>query len=183
MASPAYRAAIAPLLLALLAVTPLSSAEYPRHSRSRAEQQDAWRAQIRIAEEAVRQERQDEAESAFLDLIEQAANANDEGLLVARAVDGLGDLYRAQGRLPEAARLYERSASMWERLLGPRQPRLAVTYHNLGAVYLSMGDSQSAENRFVRALAIWEAVYGADSSQAGNSRRALRAAQELPPAD
>lgn len=182
MASPAYRAAIAPLLLALFAVTSLS-AEYPRHSRSRAEQQDTWRAQIRIAEEAVRQERQDEAESAFLDLIEQAANANDEGLLVARAVDGLGDLYRAQGRLPEAARLYERSASMWERLLGPRQPRLAVTYHNLGAVYLSMGDPQSAENRFVRALAIWEAVYGADSSQAGNSRRALRAAQESPPVD
>jgi len=176
------------LLFSLFAAAPLS-AQYPPPSRSRAEMQDAWREQIRLAEKALRQERFDEAESAFRDLLEQAASADDEGLLVARAVDGLADICRDQGRFPEAAELYRRSASMWERLLGPSQPRLAVTFHNLGAVYLSMGDRQSAKSSFERALAIWTEVYGEESSQAENSKRALRALaspsvlQEPPPAD
>jgi len=128
-----------------------------------------------MAEEAVRQERLDDAERRYREVIEQAAGAADEGLPVARAIDGLADLCRDRGRLSEAALLYERSAAMWERLLGPGQPRLAVTQHNLGAVYLSMGKLQQAEERFLGALAIWEEVYGRDSPQAENSRRALRA--------
>jgi len=128
-----------------------------------------------MAEEAARQERFDDAELLYRGVIEQAARAEDEGLPVARAVDGLADICRDRGRLPEAASLYERSAAMWARLLGPNQPRLAVTQHNLGAVYLSMGERRQAEERFLRALAIWEEVYGKDSPQAENSRRALRA--------
>jgi tetratricopeptide (TPR) repeat protein len=132
----------------------------------------------------------DDAEILFRSVIEQSAESGDEGLPVARAVDGLADIFREQGRLEEAAGLYERSSAMWERLLGPLQPRLAVTEHNLGAVYLAMGDSRRAESRFLRALAIWEEVYGERSPQAENSRRALRAAapgpepsQEPEPAD
>jgi tetratricopeptide (TPR) repeat protein len=162
-----------PLLLALLALTALS-AQYPPHSQTGAERNDAWREQIRLAEEAVLQERLDDAERRYREVIEQAAGAADEGVLVARAVDGLGDICRDRGRLSEAALLYERSVAMWERLLGPGQPRLAVTQHNLGAVYLAMGERQQAEERFLRALAIWEEVYGQGSPQAENSRRALR---------
>jgi tetratricopeptide (TPR) repeat protein len=189
MACTAYRAVARSLLLSLLAVGTLA-AQYPPHSQRRAARHDAWREQLRLAEEAVRQERLDDAESAFRQVIDQAANAQNEGLAVARAVDGLADLCRDQGRLPEAAQLYERSASMWERLLGPLQPRLAVTYHNLGAVYLAMGEPRQAESRFLRALAIWEEAYGQDSAEAENSRRALRAlasesssSQESPLAD
>jgi tetratricopeptide (TPR) repeat protein len=182
MVSTRNRMAARTLLPALVALTALS-AQYPSHSQTVAERNDAWREQIRMAEEAVRQERPDDAERRYREVIEQAAGVADEGLPVARAVDGLADLCRDRGQLSEAALLYERSAAMWERLLGPGQPRLAVTQHNLGAVYLSMGMLRQAEERFLRALAIWEEVYGQDSAQAENSRRALRvlAAAGAPP--
>jgi tetratricopeptide (TPR) repeat protein len=178
----AHRAILALLVSSLIAVNaPL--AQYPSWSRERGERYDAWREQIRLAEEAHRQERSDDAEGAFRSVIEQAGAAGDRSLLVARAIDGLADLCREQERMKEAAALYERSAAMWEELLGPLQPRLAITCHNLGTVYLSMGESGRAESSLRKALAIWEQMYGTGSPQAENSRRALRlvARQSGPP--
>jgi Tfp pilus assembly protein PilF len=175
MGTNMHRTVLASLVCALIAFGALHAQYLPPQSRDRAERNDAWREQIRLAEEAMRQKRPADAESAFRKVIEQAGAAVDEGLPVARAVDGLADLCREQGRLSEAALLYERSASMWEQLLGPMQPRLAITSHNLGTVYLSLGEFERAENRLRKALAIWEQMYGADSPQAENSRRALRA--------
>lgn len=138
---------------------------------------DRWREQIAAAEQAANEGRSAEAEALYRAVLEQSAAIDDPGLLVARAVDGLADLCRRDDRSAEARELYLRSAEMWERLLGPRQPRLAITLHNLGVVETARGEYAAAEPHLLHALSIWEESYGADSAQAENTRRALRALQ------
>lgn len=152
-------------------------ADLPRASRSRAARMDLWRTQLAEAERAVAEGREREAEALYREVIEQAAGTRDPGLLAARALDGLADLCRREDRLDEARELYSRSAGMWERLLGPRQPRLAVTLHNLGVVETARGEYVAADEHLLRALSIWEEAYGADSAQAENTRRARRRLQ------
>lgn len=161
-------------LVLALAAFHVHAGQYPSWSQERAALLDDWRARLDSAEELVNQEKAEQAEALYRALLDEAARAENEGLLVARAADGLADLYRTGGRHAEAAALYRRSAAMWERLLGPRQPRLAVTLHNLGTVCLELGEAEEAERHLEQALAIWEESYGVDSPQAENSRRALR---------
>ncbi len=148
--------------------------QYPPWSQERAALLDDWRSRIDRAEELAEKDESEQAEAIYRDLLDEAVFKENEGLLVARAADGLADLYRAGGRHAEAAELYRRSAEMWERLLGPRQPRLAVTLHNLGTVCAELGEAEEAKRYLLRAIAIWEESYGVDSPQAENSRRALR---------
>jgi tetratricopeptide (TPR) repeat protein len=161
------------LVLALAALQ-VHARDYPSWSQERAALLDDWRARLDRAEELAEQDKDDQAADIYRELLDEAAREENEGLLVARAADGLADLYRAGGRHAEAAGLYRRSAAMWEQLLGPRQPRLAVTLHNLGTVCAELGEAEEAERHLERALAIWEESYGVDSQQAENSRRALR---------
>ena len=167
-------------LVVALAAFQVHAGEYPSWSQERAALLDDWRARLDAAEELSRQKQTEQAEALYRDLLDEAARRESEGLLVARAADGLADIYRIEGRSAEAAELYRRAAEMWERLLGPRQPRLAVTLHNLGTVCLKLGESTEAEQHLNRALAIWEESYGIDSPQAENSRRALRASAAEP---
>ncbi len=106
--------------------------------------------------------------------VDGSADLPGSNLPLARAVDGLGDVYRLSDRPEEAAGLYERSARMWESLLGPDQPRLATTLHNLGLVHAAMGRPERALPALARALTIWEATLGSDSFEARNTRRAVR---------
>jgi tetratricopeptide (TPR) repeat protein len=161
-------------LAVALAALQVHAGEYPSWSQKRAALLDDWRATIGEAEELAGRDETDRAEALYRALLDEAEREQNEGLLVARAADGLADLYRKEGRHAEAAPLYRRSAAMWERLLGPSQPRLAVTLHNLGAVCLKLGEADEAERHLERVLAIWQESYGVDSPQAENSRRALR---------
>ena len=77
-------------------------------------------------------------------------------------------------RPARAAELYLRSIELWEGLLGPRQPRLATSLHNLGAVYLALDRPDLARLHWRRALDIWEATLGPDSPEALNTRRLYR---------
>ena len=70
--------------------------------------------------------------------------------------DGLADVRRLENRPEEAESLYVRSAGMWEALLGPDQPRLATTLHNLGTVCAGLGKPEKARAYLARALSIWE---------------------------
>lgn len=162
-----------PFLLCLFAVSSALAA-LPRASQPRAARMELWRTKIAQAEQAAERQQDGEAEKLYREVLEQAAGDELSGLLAARAVDGLADLCRRQERLPEARELYRRSAGLWERLLGPSQPRLAVTLHNLGVVETNEGEFAAAEEHLRRALAIWEEVYGAESEQAENTRRAQR---------
>jgi tetratricopeptide (TPR) repeat protein len=97
------------------------------------------------------------------------------GLLLARALDGLGDAARARGDFAVAVEQHARAAALLETLLGPTQPRLATTLHNLGIAHAAIGRADDARQSLGRALAIWEATLGAQSAEARTSRRALAA--------
>lgn len=105
---------------------------------------------------------------------EEASGLGGANLPLARALDGLADVHRLAGRPADAAELYVRSAAMWETLLGERQPRLAITLHNLGIVYLAQERGDLAAPYLRRALQIWEATLGPASPQALETGRALR---------
>lgn len=158
---------------------PASAQLMPPESRPRAERYAAWRTMLEDADEAVAEGRWEQAEKTLVAVVEQARALDSPNLVLARAVDRLGDLRRELGRFDEAATLYRESAQLWERLLGGSQPRLAVTLHNLGVVYVHLERYDDARGSLERALEIVERSIGADSVHAQNSRRVLESIDEL----
>ena len=144
----------------------------PALAESRKERTERLRAELRAAEQAADDSDGSEADNRYRNVIDELEGSGQLDLLLARAVDGLADIERRRGRLPEAEQLYLRSSVLWEELLGPDQPRLAITLHNLGMLYVEQARDREAEEFLGRALEIWEARYGADSAQARNTRRA-----------
>lgn len=168
------RSALPAVVLVLAAG--ISLAGIPRDSATRGARMQNWKASIEFAREAQAQGAHAEAEKLYREVIRDAESSGDGRLLLARAVDGLGDLMLESGRLAEAIRSYQRSAELWEALLGGDQPRLAVTLHNLGRAYTAQNKPQLARPVLQRSLDIWETTYGPDSSEARNTRRALQKA-------
>jgi tetratricopeptide (TPR) repeat protein len=165
-------------LLALVAVAAASAprpaaGELPSHVRARDPRVGEARSLVERADRARGDGRLEEAESLYLEAVAAIDGATGPTMLLARAVDGLGDLCRAQRRFDAAAGYYVRAAELWEPLLGPEQPRLATTLHNLGVVYLETERLDAAEPALRRALSIWEKSLGAGSDQAELTRRAM----------
>jgi tetratricopeptide (TPR) repeat protein len=161
-------------LLALGLCLPSWAGDLPSRARARDPRVDELRSLVDRAESALGQGRLDEAETLYRRVLDDFDEAEPPNLLLARAVDGMADLCRAQQRLDEAERFYLRAAALWEPLLGPRQPRLATTLHNLGLVYLESGKLEEAEPTLTRALEIWEQTLGPESGQAQLTRQAVR---------
>jgi len=164
---------IAIALLFLQPTLPPAASELPSHTRARDPRVAELRTLVERAEQARGAGRLGEAERLYLEVVGALTDSAGPGMLLARAVDGLGDLCRAQRRFDEAAGYYSRAAELWEPLLGPRQPRLATTLHNLGASYLEADRFDAAETALLRALEIWEGTLGAASEQAALTRGAV----------
>ena len=161
------------LMLAVLLATPAVSEVIPSSSQPRAARMEEWRSMLDAADDALSNDRPEEAERFYTKIIDGAATIEKENLLVARAVDGMADLCAERGRLAEAWDYYRRAAGLWEKLLGPQQPRLATTLHNLAVVELALDKLEAARGHVLAALDIWEQSLGADSTQARESQ-ALR---------
>jgi tetratricopeptide (TPR) repeat protein len=146
----------------------------PTASRERSRVLERLRADLRRAEEALGGGRLDAAAALYSGVAEEALALGRPNLPLARAIDGLADVRRLEGRLPDAAALYAESAALWPDLLGERQPRLATTLHNLGAVHLELGRPGDAAGPLRRALAIFEESFGPGSPQAAGTRALLR---------
>jgi len=169
---PASALLFASLLLGCL--TPGAAAE----AGSRGERQQEWRSRLEAARSAADAGRLLEAREIYGEVRDATVAARDEGLLAARATDGLGNALLELGRAAEAETQLRHSAEMWERLLGPTQPRLANTLHQLGLSLLEQGKREPAVPVFERALSIWTETFGADSELARNTARALALARE-----
>jgi len=129
------------------------------------------RATLDEAQESLESGQLERAAVLFGQARDDSSALGPSNLPLARATDGLADVHRRTNRLREAATLYEQSAALWESLLGERQPRLATTLHNLGAVRLALERPDLAELPLQRALVIWEATLGPESEQARNTKR------------
>jgi tetratricopeptide (TPR) repeat protein len=144
----------------------------------------ALRHDLTEAERVLSAGRIDEAQELYEAAVRRAEQISGESLLMARATDGLADARRVAGRAREAEELYLRAVPLWIALLGERQPRLAVTLHNLAAVLVVQGRAPEALPHLRRALAIWETTSGPDSPEAAAERqwieRVARSADQLP---
>lgn len=139
-------------MLGLLSMTAGPGAET---EKSRAELFQDWRQRLEAAAQATHRGEDAQAVEFYDSILDEAQTRGEDGLLVARAVDGLADLYREQHRFDLAAPLYERSVDAWTRLLGAAQPRRAVTLHNLGICYVELADWPAAERVLREALTVW----------------------------
>ena len=72
------------------------------------------------------------------------------------ALNGLGELYRRQGRLDDAERTLLRAVEVKEQGLGPNHPDVATSLANLGLLYVANGRELDAAPLLERALAIQE---------------------------
>jgi tetratricopeptide (TPR) repeat protein len=118
--------------------------------------------------------RLDRAAVLFERASDDATRLGPANLPLARALDGLADVHRLEGRPARAVDLYLRSIEIWETVLGPGQPRLATSLHNLGVAYLALDRPDEAAAQWRRALVIWETTLGPDSPQAQNTRSLYR---------
>ena len=140
------------VLLGAALILPANATE---PTKNRGELFKDWRARLASAAESFAAGDDERAGELYRSVLEESRIRGENGILVARAADGLADLHRTRHRFELAAPLYERSAAMWTRLLGDSQPRRAVTLHNLGICYVELADWPAAEEVLLQALSVW----------------------------
>jgi tetratricopeptide (TPR) repeat protein len=123
--------------------------------KTRGELFQDWRGRLESAAQSKNRGDDEQAIDLYESILSEAESRHETGLLVARAVDGLADLYREQHRFDLASPLYERAVESWTRLLGASQPRRAVSLHNLGICYVELADWPAAERVLREALTVW----------------------------
>ncbi len=133
----------------------------------------AYEASMRAGDAARRTGDAARAESSYREAIEHSRAFGERNLRFGRAVEALADLYREAGRLDEAETRYVEAIAVWERLLGPGQPHVATSLHNLAVVHLERNEPARARPLLERAIAIWEATRGPDSLELAASLEAL----------
>jgi tetratricopeptide (TPR) repeat protein len=69
-------------------------------------------------------------------------------------VEGLANLYSAEGMLSAAEPLYLRLLALWEGAVGKEHPMVAVTLDKLVVFYVKKGEPDQAREAFARSVAI-----------------------------
>jgi tetratricopeptide (TPR) repeat protein len=81
---------------------------------------------------------------------------------VARGLNNLATLYRAQGQYAKVEPLYQQALAIDQKALGPEHPSVARDLNNLSLLLYDTNCLAEAEALARRALAIDEASYGPD---------------------
>src|SRR5207237_2476848 len=71
-------------------------------------------------------------------------------------VNNLGLLYKSQGKLDEAEKMYQLALQGYEKALGPDHTSTLMTVNNLGLLYADQGKLDDAEKMYQRALQGYE---------------------------
>jgi tetratricopeptide (TPR) repeat protein len=131
-----------------------------------------WDEAMRDANAAWRAGDLEGAEGLFGESLELARDHGSGTLRQARSADDLAFFYMAAGEYESAVPLYLEAIPLLERLLGPRQPRVATSLHNLGVTYLRLDRYDLAEPVLVRAIDVWEASLGPEHPETAKTLQA-----------
>ena len=93
----------------------------------------------------------------------------------ALSLNNLAEFYRIQGQYAQAEPLYKRSLVIFEKSLGPDDPKVAVILNNLALLYSTQGQYAQAESLYKRSLEIYEKAFGPDDPNVAMSLNNLAA--------
>jgi tetratricopeptide (TPR) repeat protein len=94
--------------------------------------------------------------------VDAVSDGIDENESMLDAILLLGNLYKSQGKLAEAEKMYERALQGKEKALGAEHTSTLDTVNNLGGLYSSQGKLAEAEKMYERALQGKEKALGAE---------------------
>ena len=103
----------------------------------------------------------------------QAEASEGESPRVAALLNILGDRQRSESRFSEAAGLYQRALTIFQKSMGARHPNVATVSLNLGASYQAQNRSGDAVPHYERALAIFEQALSPEHSYVTVLRRSI----------
>lgn len=89
--------------------------------------------------------------------------------LVGVAAHNLATVYFAKKQYSGAAKLYQRSLSIYEKTLGPSDPKLADELFGLGWSSYALGEVNKTESCLLRSFSIREKANGAESTEAAEA--------------
>jgi tetratricopeptide (TPR) repeat protein len=110
------------------------------------------------------------AEARYLETVELAnREIGPDSPSTMSAIQHLGELYKEEGRYPEARKALAQVVAERERIVGKDHPEVAAALSDLANVYRAEGSLDEAKKMYDRALAIRLAALGPDHPEVGNS--------------
>ena len=97
----------------------------------------------------------------------RALAGHDETVGAAHAYNGMAGVYLAQGDLPRALELFQKSLAIKVAKLGPEHAETAGSYNNLASVYFTMTRFAEARELYQQAIAAMTASLGAEHHHTG----------------
>ena len=121
----------------------------------------SWQKHMQAGRKAFDKLRFSEAERNFGDALRAAERSGVQGqdLRIAESLDGMAELYLAEGKITAAEPLFQRSLALREKSLGPSHLDLAKSIYGLADLYEKEGKHNLAEPMYARAKAIREKAF------------------------
>ncbi len=132
---------------------------WPAHASA---QGGPWKTYMATGAKAYQLGNYPEAEKQFAAALKEAEGFVPQDSRLARSLNNLAAVYRAQGKYGKAEPLLKRALANDEKALGPDHTDVATDLNNLALVYQAQGKSAEAEPPYKRALAIWEKALGSE---------------------
>lgn len=95
----------------------------------------------------------EKAATVALEIAEK--NYGPQHINVAKSLNNLAMIYRAQGEIDRAVEYYNNALELKRKILDADNPSIANTLNNLGVLYAASDDYLKAESMFKDALRIW----------------------------
>jgi tetratricopeptide (TPR) repeat protein len=145
------------------------------------EGEDVWRDLLMQAQRAAAASQPAQAEQAYTKALHEAERFGPEDWRVGTTLQGLGELYITQKKLPDAVSALQRAVAITGKNNEDDTAQVATVRYDLGSALLDAGRPADAVIQARRALSSYEGVYGGASAEAagalcllGDSLRLMR---------
>ena len=119
-----------------------------------------WENYIAAGAEAYQQGRYAEAEKQLTAALKEAEALVPAAPRLVTTLHNLAEVYRTQGKYPEAEPLHKRALAIQHEALGPHHLDVAVSLNKLAFLYYTQGKYGAAEPLYLRMLPILERAVG-----------------------
>lgn len=146
-----------------------------------AQEEDQWRDLLTVAQRAAANHQPAEAEQAYMKALHEAGRFGPEDWRVGTTLQGLGEVYRTEKKLPEAVSTLQRALTIAGKNNEDDTAEVAGVRYDLGGALLEAGRPADAVIQARRALSSYQTLYGGSSADTagalcllGDSLRLMR---------